>query len=1275
MSAQRRRRQRAAAAFAQGDGEERVVVGVDDMVMIPDMSENGIMNNLKQRHAANTIYTSIGHVLCVVNPYTWLPIYDRATMGKFVNKSRVDVPPHIFATAEAAYRMMVLEEEPQCVIISGESGAGKTEASKQIQNYIASISGSGEGVDRVKEIFLESNPLLEAFGNAKTLRNDNSSRFGKYFTLLFDAGGRPQGGVVKNYLLEKSRIVRPGKGERNFHIFYQLLASAGARTFGLGGADSYGYLKCSGEYHVDGKDDSKEFAETAKAMKAVNMKSKQQEAILRIVAAVLTLGSVSFDPLSVDGAEGSQVRGGTRALEPFCSLLQLDSARLEHALTFKMLQTMAPGGKVETLFVPQNPTQAKQTRDAIAKSLFSRLFDFLVVRVNKALDISKQADRLMLDVDSLLSIGVLDIYGFEIFQKNGFEQFCINYVNEKLQQIFIELTLKSEQEEYEREGISWSQIPFFNNQVVCELMESRRPPGLFLVLDDTCKTMHSRGAQELDRGFHEKACGTQSSHRHFARSGANKFVIKHYAGDVTYSVDGFGMANIDALRKDIMIVLKEAKDQILPYLFPETVDLDDKRAPETGGAKIRKQCKDLVETLSDCSPHYVRCIKPNDAKRAGLFEADRVKHQVKYLGLLENVKVRRAGFAYRATYDRFLERFKLLSRDTYPKEWRGTDKDGAKAILRAARKRMPDLADQVQFGRTMLFVRTPETYFELEGLRTAAVGSRAGSIARAWKKFTTRRALVQLRHTFGERLKEMGKRRARGSLYRPFEGEYVTTPPKRKGVRGVDAAGDSDGGGVADGGATSSDVREMLMDIIEYHQAKEGGGEMQPSERIVFIDWALKVLPVSPESTDGGGGSSRAGQASHRAAVAVGTRLPPSLCMPSLQVSAEALQPLHTAATLVAITNKAVYLCEPHAPAPPVPPGAKEAVRRSMEAQTELPLLRLRRRIALGQVEGVSLSRQADDFVLLQVRQEPPMAQPDKSFWQADKSVARCPDLGKSFGLFTRRHHCRVTGRVYCHAALPLRVPVPDRGWYAPTRAHTSVIGFENAELLEDQLLSLQRKSEFTALLLEACTKLRGGTEPALRCSDDFRVRSGTDTFRSAPATAQKEAAALSASPAAQFRFSLTESAARSVRVSITGGTGGASTSVSVSVPSRLGVSDDVAQARAKREKQRAKKLAKQRAAEQKAREERRRQREEEREAERKRRVAEKKARKKAERAARKANQATGGSSGASSVKRSGGTSRGKFGAAAAGGAAAAAAAGASSELAARLAARRGVES
>lgn len=793
--------------------DERVVVGVDDLVLLASVSETSILENLKMRHAADVIYSYIGHVLVVVNPYKWMDIYGEDSMLAYKHKSRIDVAPHVFATAEETYRTMLSEEDNQCVIISGESGAGKTEASKQIQNYIAGVSGSGAGVDKVKRTFLESNPLLEAFGNAKTLRNNNSSRFGKYFELLFDSAGRPQGGKVTNYLLEKSRVVKPGKGERNFHIFYQLLAglpAAAKQKLGLdqGGPDSYQYLKASGCYDVDDVNDVQEFEETMVAMQHVGIKRKQVELVIQTLAAVLHIGNVQFKPETVGDAEGSSV-ADRQSLQIACELLGLDAARVEHALCYKLLQTMAPGGKVESYEVPQNTSQAMAQRDSIAKTVYDRLFDFLVERINHALDIEKKAEKHgeVMEITEMTTIGILDIYGFEIFDKNGFEQFCINYVNEKLQQIFIELTLKSEQEEYAREGIEWAPIPFFNNRVVCDLIEARRPTsGIFLILDDTIKTMHSRQGESVDANFLEKVASIHGSHAHFSKRGKT-FEIKHYAGDVQYSIDGFGDANKDYLSKDIALIIGETSNKLMRYIFPEEIDLNDKRMPNTAGYKIRTQCEALVTALMDCTPHYVRCIKSNDQKQSNKIDDRRVIHQIKYLGLLENIKVRRAGYAYRGDYGRFVDRFRILSKETYP-EFHGSDKKGTQAVLRAAAKAMPQLETEVQLGKTMVFIQTPETFFQLEKLREKKLGSFVMRIQKAWKKYFGRRHLLQLSHDITKLYTSKNKQRQRVSIYRPFDGDYLR----------------------------DSMIREAVMKIIQYY------GD---SEKIVFMDEIKKVAGVS----------------------------------------------------------------------------------------------------------------------------------------------------------------------------------------------------------------------------------------------------------------------------------------------------------------------------------------------------------------------------------------------------------------------------------------------
>ena len=659
MAAQRRRAAPALSAAAAAAAAAREVVGVEDMVLlVSDTKESGIVQNLSARLAARSIYTYIGDVLITLNPFAWLQIYDEATMKQYEHKARQDVAPHIFATAEAAFRSLILEEESQCVIISGESGAGKTEASKQIQSYIAVVSGGGKETEHIKRVFLESNPVLEAFGNAKTLRNNNSSRFGKYFELKFDRFGTPAGGYITNYLLEKSRIVKPGGGERNFHVFYQLLESKHAKEFQLGAANEFTYLSCSKCWAIDGVNEGVEFDLTWQAMRSVGMDAKTCKAVLSLVAAVLHVGNVRFTAHAEGSADGSKV-AKDELLALACRHLQVDPAALSHALRHRELQTMAPGGKVDTYQVPQNPSQAAARRDGVAKAVYERLFNTIVYQINRALDpslpetagpdlVAASASRQAADADNeVLSIGILDIYGFEVFDVNSFEQLCINYVNEKLQQIFIELTLFAEQEEYDREGIKWTPIPFFNNKVVCDLLDGAKPSGLFRILDDTCKTLHgATSALDVDRKFLESASQVFGKHAHFTHNNTT-FMIKHYAGGVAYSVGSFGESNKDALSRDLLAVLKASAHPLLPQLFPEELEEPTGGGRGRGaaggvsaGTRIRVQCNALVTALKECTPHYVRCIKSNDQKQPLTVDPQRVQHQVKYLGLVENIKVR-----------------------------------------------------------------------------------------------------------------------------------------------------------------------------------------------------------------------------------------------------------------------------------------------------------------------------------------------------------------------------------------------------------------------------------------------------------------------------------------------------------------------------------------------------------------------------------------------------------------------------------------------------------
>ena len=714
-----------------------------------------------------------------VNPFRDLGIYTDKVLNSYKGKNRLEVPPHVFAIAESSYYNMKAYHENQCIIISGESGAGKTEAAKRIMQYIANVSGGRDtSIERVKDMVLATNPLLESFGNAKTLRNNNSSRFGKYLEIQFNEQGEPAGANINNYLLEKSRVVGQITNERNFHIFYQFAKSAPKKyrdLFGIQQPQTYVYTSRSKCYDVQGIDDAQEFQDTLNAMNTIGIPESEQDNIFRMLAAILWLGNVTF----LEDDSGNARIADQSVIDFVAYLLEVDSAHVHKALTIRIVETSRGGRRGSIYESPLNPTQAVAVRDALSKAIYNNLFDWIVQRVNLSLRARGAIAQ---------SIGILDIYGFEIFEKNSFEQLCINYVNEKLQQIFIQLTLKAEQEEYEREQIKWTPIKYFDNKVVCDLIEERRPPGIFAALNDACATAHA-DSSAADGQFAQKL-NVLSSNQHFSpRQG--QFVVKHYAGDVSYAIDGMTDKNKDQLLKDILNLVDQSSNQFVHTLFPQQVDQDNKRRPPTAGDKIKSSANDLVATLMKCSPSYIRTIKPNDNKSPTEYNTANVMHQIKYLGLQENVRIRRAGFAYRQNFDKFVERFFLLSPKTcYAGEyiWTGDALSGTKQILKDTS--IP--IEEYQMGVTKAFIKTPETLFALETMRDKYWHNMAVRIQRAWRnylryriecairiqrfwrKITGSSDFIKLRDE-GHKTLQGKKQRRRFSLlgYRRFLGDYL----------------------------------------------------------------------------------------------------------------------------------------------------------------------------------------------------------------------------------------------------------------------------------------------------------------------------------------------------------------------------------------------------------------------------------------------------------------------------------------------------------------------
>ncbi|KAM9486064.1 unconventional myosin-Ib isoform 2-T2 [Clarias gariepinus] len=706
------------------------MIGVGDMVLLEPLSEETFIGNLRKRFEHSEIYTYIGSVVISMNPYKSLPIYTADKVEEYRNRNFYELSPHIYALADEAYRSLRDQDKDQCILITGESGAGKTEASKLVMSYVAAVCGKGQEVNKVKEQLLQSNPVLEAFGNAKTVRNDNSSRFGKYMDIEFDFKGDPLGGVISNYLLEKSRVVKQPRGERNFHIFYQLLSGASDETLKKlkleRDVSKYNYLSLDSAT-VNGHDDAANFRTVRNAMQIVGFMEDEVQSVLELVAAVLKLGNIEFKPESrVNGFDESRVKD-KNDLKEMCELLGIDQSVLERAFSYRTVEA-----KMEKVSTTLNVAQAYYARDALAKNLYSRMFSWLVNRINESIKAQTKARKKVM--------GVLDIYGFEIFEDNSFEQFIINYCNEKLQQIFIELTLREEQEEYVREGIEWTNIEYFNNAIICDLIENNKN-GILAMLDEECL----RPGTVTDETFLDKLNTVCAEHQHFeSRLSKNSkfltdhslphscFRIQHYAGKVLYRVEGFVDKNNDLLYRDLSQAMYKANHSLMKFLFPEgnPAKINLKRPP-TAGFQFKASVSTLMRNLQTKNPNYIRCIKPNDKKAAQIFTDSLVCHQVHYLGLMENVRVRRAGYAFRQAYEPCLERYKMLCKQTWP-SWKGPAREGVEVLL----KNLEVPEEEFSYGRSKIFIRNPRTLFFLEEKRRQCLEDLATliqKIYRGWK--------------------------------------------------------------------------------------------------------------------------------------------------------------------------------------------------------------------------------------------------------------------------------------------------------------------------------------------------------------------------------------------------------------------------------------------------------------------------------------------------------------------------------------------------------------
>ncbi|GAA0140427.1 actin binding motor protein [Lithospermum erythrorhizon] len=629
-----------------------ILDGVDDLMQLSFLNEPSVLYNLQYRYDRDVIYTKAGPVLVALNPFKKVPLYGDEYVEAYRQKKTEG--PHVYAIADAAMREMVRDEVNQSIIISGESGAGKTETAKIAMQYLAALGG-GSGIEN--EI-LKTNPILESFGNAKTSRNDNSSRFGKLIEIHFSETGKISGAKIQTFrFCKQSRVVQCTDGERSYHIFYQLCAGASSslkEKLNLKSAEEFKYLSQSNCYSISGVDDAEQFRIVEEALNVLHISKDDQESIFAMLAAVLWLGEVSFDVIDNENhVEAVEDEG----LVNVASLIGCDIEELKLALSKRKMKV-----RNDNIVQKLTLSQAIDTRDALAKSIYSCLFDWLVEQINKSLAVGKRHTG--------RSIGILDIYGFESFERNSFEQFCINYANERLQQHFNRHLFKLEQEEYIQDGIDWTKVDFEDNQDCLNLFE-KKPLGLLSLLDE-----ESTFPNATDLTFAIKLKQHLKSNSCFRGDRAKDFTVCHYAGEVTYDTSGFLEKNRDLLHLDSIQLLSSCKCH-LPQIFASAMlSLSEKPVVgplhKSGGAdsqklsvatKFKGQLFQLMQRLENTTPHFIRCIKPNNLQSSGIYDQGLVLQQLRCCGVLEVVRISRSGFPTRMSHHKFARRYGFLLLD------------------------------------------------------------------------------------------------------------------------------------------------------------------------------------------------------------------------------------------------------------------------------------------------------------------------------------------------------------------------------------------------------------------------------------------------------------------------------------------------------------------------------------------------------------------------------------------------------------------------------------
>ncbi|XP_034827746.1 myosin-VIIa isoform X2 [Maniola hyperantus] len=699
------------------------VHGVEDMISLGDLHEAGILRNLLIRYNENLIYTYTGSILVAVNPYQILPIYTADQIKLYKERKIGELPPHIFAIGDNAYAHMRRYGQDQCIVISGESGAGKTESTKLILQYLAAISGKHSWIEQQ---ILEANPILEAFGNAKTVRNDNSSRFGKYIDIHFNSNGVIEGAKIEQYLLEKSRIVFQGTDERNYHVFYCLLAGLSKeekKKLDLGEPSEYRYLSGGNSFTCEGRDDAAEFADIRSAMKVLLFTESEIWDILKLLAAVLHCGNIKYEATVVDNLDATEIVEQAN-VKRVASLLGVPTQTLIQALTRKTL--FAHG---ETVVSTLSREQSVDIRDAFVKGIYGRLFVTIVRKINAAIYRPKATMR--------TAIGVLDIFGFENFDHNSFEQFCINFANENLQQFFVRHIFKLEQEEYNHEGINWQHIEFVDNQDALDLIALKQLNIMALIDEE------SKFPKGTDQTMLAKLHKTHGFHRNYLKPKSDintSFGLNHFAGVVFYDTRGFLEKNRDTFSADLLQLIHISTNKFLQQIFQEDIIMGSetrKRTP-TLSTQFKKSLDLLMRTLGTCQPFFIRCIKPNEYKKPMMFDRGLCCRQLRYSGMMETIRIRRAGYPIRHSFKEFVERYRFLISGVPPAH--KTDCRAATAKICATVLGKSDY----QLGHTKVFLKDAHDLF-LEQERDRVLTRKILILQRSIRGWVYRRRFLKMR--------------------------------------------------------------------------------------------------------------------------------------------------------------------------------------------------------------------------------------------------------------------------------------------------------------------------------------------------------------------------------------------------------------------------------------------------------------------------------------------------------------------------------------------------